>query len=175
MIDDRSPSPNLNETIPGPQTGIEPTTIWRPVRRFNHWVTKTQMASSCASSTYVLSDIHGMLIMIVDICWSLEISSIIDEHLSSPRLRKTISEPQTGSEHAKVPPISHIHNLYRLNITIINISSTVTAWATHGELAHLVETCISMHKYHTLNLFFQPQFRPRDVWSLNRECYGWIF
>ena len=27
-----------------PQTGIEPTTFWSPVRRSNHWATRTQMA-----------------------------------------------------------------------------------------------------------------------------------
>ena len=32
------------ENISEPQTGIEPATFWSPVRRSNHWATKTQMA-----------------------------------------------------------------------------------------------------------------------------------
>ena len=32
------------ENISEPQTGIEPATFWSPVKRSNHWATKTQMA-----------------------------------------------------------------------------------------------------------------------------------
>ena len=38
------------KTISEPQTGIEPATFWWPVRRCNHWATKTQMDSQGASS-----------------------------------------------------------------------------------------------------------------------------
>ena len=70
MIDEWSSSPIVRKTISEPQTGIEPTTFWWPVRRSNHWATKTQMASQGASSTYTcdLSGSHYILIMIDEVC-----------------------------------------------------------------------------------------------------------
>ena len=32
------------KNVSEPQTGIEPATFWSPVRRSNHWATRTQMA-----------------------------------------------------------------------------------------------------------------------------------
>ena len=40
-----SSSSFLRKTISEPQTGIEAATFWWPVRRSNHWATKTQMVS----------------------------------------------------------------------------------------------------------------------------------
>ena len=100
MIDEVRQFSNHRKTVSDSQTGIELATSWWPVKRSNHWVTDTQMASLCASLTYL----HDMQIMIlsrysfkiwelgdiVDRCWLM-----IDECSSSPNLRKTISEPQS--------------------------------------------------------------------------------
>ena len=52
-IDERSSSSIFRKTISEPQTEIEPATFWWPVRRSNHWATKTQMESQGASSTHM--------------------------------------------------------------------------------------------------------------------------
>ena len=51
--DERSSSSILRKTISEPQTGIEPATFWWPVRRSNHWATKTQMANLYLSVAYL--------------------------------------------------------------------------------------------------------------------------
>ena len=43
MIEERLSSSILRKTISEPQTGTEPATFGWPVRRSNHWATKTQM------------------------------------------------------------------------------------------------------------------------------------
>ena len=54
MIDERSSSSILRKTLSEPQTGIEPATFWWPVRRSNHWATKTQVAHICRTCTLAL-------------------------------------------------------------------------------------------------------------------------
>ena len=49
LIDERLSSFCFRKTISEPQTGIRSATFWWPVRRYNNWATKTQMASSHAS------------------------------------------------------------------------------------------------------------------------------
>ena len=44
MIDERRSSSILRKTISEPQTGIEPSTFCWPVRRSNHWATKTRLS-----------------------------------------------------------------------------------------------------------------------------------
>ena len=62
MRHERSSSSILRKTISEPKTVIEPSTFWWPVRRSNHWATKSQMESQGASSTYMchLSRSHSV-------------------------------------------------------------------------------------------------------------------
>ena len=49
------------KNISEPQTGIEPATFWSPVRRSNHWATRTRMAS-CKSSSYICMPSTSLII-----------------------------------------------------------------------------------------------------------------
>ena len=52
------------KNVSEPQTGIEPATFWSPVRRYNHWATRTQMAERtiCTGSLITLNVLPSILI-----------------------------------------------------------------------------------------------------------------
>ena len=54
VIDERSLSPHLRETISELRPEIKPATLWWLVRYSNHQATETLMTSSDVSSTYML-------------------------------------------------------------------------------------------------------------------------
>ena len=84
------------------QTRIESASLWWAVRCSNHWATKTQMASECASSTYVRPErqpryVNNLINAIYMLeMWELEISWMTDECSSSSYLRRVRS--QSGAQ-----------------------------------------------------------------------------
>ena len=40
------------KNVSEPQTGIEPATFWSPVRRSNHWATRTRMTATMCTGSY---------------------------------------------------------------------------------------------------------------------------
>ena len=83
LKDERSSSSFLRKTISEPQRGIGPTTFWWLVRRFNHWVTKTQMDElRCKFDIYVRPERKPLYVnnetYEIDIyLWDIYISEIV--------------------------------------------------------------------------------------------------